>query len=413
MPVSQPVIACRSCGSTGLHPVLDLGSTPIANALLKLDADLSVEQSFPLAIVFCEACSLVQLGYELPADAIFTEDYPYYSSFSDALCKHAAEHANGLLAAGRAKAGDLVVEVASNDGYLLRSFLDSGVRVLGIDPSPGPAAAAEKVGVPTIVDFFGIRAARAIVAEHGQAQVICANNVMAHVPDLNDFVGGFAVLLAEGGVLTVENPSVEELIEHVEFDTIYHEHYCYFSCLAVDALMRRHGLFLNDVEFFENLHGGTLRWYMEKVERPSERLLARIAHERAQGMGNLDYYASFATRVHNGCEELKALVRSLKAEGHAIAGYGAAAKGSTLLNTLKMGTESLDYVVDRNTHKQGHLMPGVHVPVLDVTALVDQPVDYLLLLAWNFKDEIMRQQAAFAAAGGRFITPMPTPALLP
>jgi SAM-dependent methyltransferase len=403
---------CRSCGQGSLQLVLDLGETPIANALPKPDANLTEERSFPLAIVFCTNCALVQLGYELPADAIFTEDYPYYSSFSDALCQHAREHTEALLAAGRVQAGDLVVEVASNDGYLLKNFLGKGVRVLGIDPSPGPAKAAESIGVPTIVDFFGVSAAKQIVGEHGRAAAICANNVMAHVPNLNDFVEGFAILLDEDGVLTVENPSVEEMIDHVEFDTIYHEHYCYYSCLAVDALMRRHGMFLNDVEFFPSLHGGTLRWYVEKKHRPTERLLLRLEKERAKGMHQLAFYAQFAERVRVGSQALLALLKDLKKQGKTIAGYGAAAKGSTLLNTVGIGQDLLSYVVDRNTHKQGHLMPGVHVPIYDVTALQEKPVDYLLLLAWNFKDEIMRQQHSFADAGGRFITPMPTPQII-
>ncbi len=412
MTISTLVTNCRSCGSTGLETVIDLGKTPIANAILTLDADLSIEGTFPLVVAVCLACRLVQLLYQLPADAIFNAEYPYYSSFSDDLCRHANDHATNMISLRSLTESNFVVEVASNDGYMLRNFADKGVRVLGIDPSPGPAAEAEKVGVPTIVDFFGVEVATRVRAEHGPADVIMANNVMAHVPFLNDFVGGFAALLADDGVLTVENPSVSELIDKVEFDTIYHEHYCYFSCIAVDSLMKRHGLFLNDVEFFPNMHGGSLRWYMEKTERPTQRLLDRLADERARSLETTPYYASLASRVKQGSLELLDLLKKLKADGASIAGYGAAAKGSTLLNTIGIGSEYLDYVVDKNVHKQNHLMPGVHIPIYDVTALTEKPVDYLLLLAWNFKDEIMRQQSAFAERGGKFITPMPTPVVL-
>ena len=217
---------------------------------------------YPLAVVFCEDCALVQLAFVLPADVIFDADYPYYSSVSGALCRHAAEHVDRLIATRELDARSLAVEVASNDGYLLRNFVAAGIRTLGIDPSPGPAAAAEAIGVPTIVEFFGRGPADAIVERHGHADVIIANNVMAHVPDLDDFVGGFATLLADDGVLTVENPWVRDMVEHVEFDTIYHEHFSYFSCTSVNALMERHGLHLNDVEYFPSLHGGTLRWYI-------------------------------------------------------------------------------------------------------------------------------------------------------
>ena len=407
MTEATPVTNCRSCGGERLTRFLDLGSTPIANALVDPAADLTAERSYPLQVAVCADCTLVQLAAELPADAIFDADYPYYSSFSDALLRHSADHAKSLVALRGLDASSLVVEVASNDGYLLRNFNEQGIPVLGIDPSPGPAKAAQAIGVTTIVDFFGDALAQRLRSEGKRASVIIANNVMAHVPNLNDFVAGLATLLADNGLLTVENPYVKELIEHVEFDTVYHEHFCYFSCTAVDRLMRRHGLFLNDIEFFADLHGGTCRWHIEKVDRRTPRAAAYLDDEQARGMLEPSYYTDFSEAVHAGIGHLQALLRDLKADGKRIAAYGAAAKGSTLANTAGIGTETLEYVVDRNPHKQGHLMPGVHVPIVGPEAITDDPVDYLLLFAWNYKEEVMRQQHEFADRGGRFIIPLP------
>jgi SAM-dependent methyltransferase len=409
---SVKVTHCRSCGSSDLFNFLDLGRSPIANKILPLVDGLAQDHKFPLDVTFCRACSLVQLAHDMPADAIFTTDYPYYSSFSDSVCRSAKQHTDALIASRGLNSQSFVVEVASNDGYLLRNLKDAGIRVLGVEPSPGPARAAVEAGVPTEVVFFGCDTARDLVTRHGLADVIIANNVMAHVPDLNDFVGGFTILLADDGVLTVENPSVLELIQKVEFDTIYHEHYCYYSCMAVDVLMRRNGLFLNDVEFLPNMHGGTLRWFIGKKPAPTSRLLERLRAERTNGVGNEAYYASFGTTVKRACAELKTLLLDLKGKGHRIAAYGAAAKGCTLLNTLGIGTDVIDYVVDKNVHKQNHLMPGAHLPIVDPKRLYEDPVDYLLLLAWNYKDEIRSQQAAFAERGGRFIVPLPHPVVL-
>ena len=233
--------------------------------------------AIPLEVGFCESCTLVQLLYALPADAIFDDAYPYYSSFSEDLLAHSKEHVEGLIAAGRLGPERFLVEVASNDGYLLRHAKERGVRVLGIEPTAGPAAAARELGIPTLQAFFGRGMAADLRREHGPADVIVANNVMAHVPDLNGFVEGFRELIADDGLITIENPYVRDLLDHAEFDTIYHEHWCYFSCTAVDALMRRHGLFLNDVEYFPKLHGGTLRWHVSPVAAPTARAAAYLA----------------------------------------------------------------------------------------------------------------------------------------
>jgi hypothetical protein len=306
----------------------------------------------------------------------------------------------------------MVVELASNDGYLLRNFVAAGVPVLGIDPAPEQAAAAEAAGIPTLQEFFGPDVARTVRAGHGPADVIIANNVMAHVPDLNGFVAGMRILIADDGVITIENPYVRELVERCEFDTIYHEHFCYFSCTAVDGLMRRHGLFLNDVEYFPDLHGGTLRWHVGPREHPTATVRDYLDRESADAMNDFGYYTSFGDRVERVRGQLLELLQRLKADGARIAGYGAAAKGSTLLNYVGIDSALLDYVVDRNVHKQGLFMPGVHLPIRDPGTLSFDPPDYLLLLAWNFADEIGRQQRDYHDDGGRFIIPVPEPVIV-
>jgi SAM-dependent methyltransferase len=411
--VTQPdaiaVTVCRSCGGRELHEVLSLGDTPIANALVDPHNSPDTDAVFPLDIVFCATCALVQLGHELPAERIFDEEYPYYSSFSDELCAHAATHVDRLISARRLGPASLVVEVASNDGYLLRNVVAAGVPALGIDPAPGPAAAAEAIGVPTVVGFFGIDRANEMREAHGRADVIVANNVMAHVPDLNDFVGGFAALLGDDGLLTVENPYVRDLVEHVEFDTIYHEHYCYFSCSSVDALMTRHGLHLNDVEYFPDLHGGSLRWHIGRQPNRSLRCQQQLDAERAAGMPVIGYYERFAERVRTCQAELRDLLDELHRAGRRVAAYGAAAKGATLLNSTGIGRARIAYVVDRNVHKQGKLMPGCRLPIEPVDLLVEDKPDDVVLLAWNFANEIVAQQAAYLDTGGTFYVPVPRP----
>jgi SAM-dependent methyltransferase len=414
-PAGKPAVdgarvnACHSCGSSDLRMFLSLGNVPIANALLT-EADLALEEArYPLEVGFCGACSLVQLLYTLPAATIFDEAYPYFSSFSEDLLAHSREHVEGLIATGRLGPDRLLVEVASNDGYLLRHARQRGVPVLGIEPAPGPAAAARELGIPTLQAFFGRDLGAELRHEHGPADVIVANNVMAHVPDLNGFVAGLRTLIADDGLITIENPYVRDLLDHAEFDTIYHEHWCYFSCTAVDALMRRHGLHLNDVEYFPKLHGGTLRWHVSPVDARTPRAAAFLAEEQERGLTAFEAYARFGERVASIAEQLRSLLDGLHAEGRTIAAYGATAKGSTLVNFAGIGRDTLAFVADRNPHKQGHWTPGTRLPIVPAEALLEQQPDYVLLLAWNFADEIMRQQAEYRRRGGRFIVPIPWP----
>jgi SAM-dependent methyltransferase len=399
--------ACRSCGGRSLRQFLSLGKTPLADNLVPADRLDDEEPVFPLDVAFCPDCTLVQITEEVPAHTLFVDNYLYFSSFSDALVRHAKTHVDGLVGSRGLGSGSFAVELASNDGYLLKAFLPHGVRVLGVDPAPDQAQAAREAGVPTVQEFFGVELATRLREEHGAADVIIANNVMAHVPELNDFVGGMAALLADDGLITVENPWVKDLVEHGEFDTIYHEHFYYYSCTSVAALVRRHGMHLNHVEYFPDLHGGTLRWHIGKHQDVSPAAAEMLELERRSGVTEFAHYADFAARVEQTRADLRGLLTRLKDEGARVWAYGAAAKGSTLLNTTGIGTELVEAVVDRNTWKQGMHMPGTHQPIRAVEDLLVEQPDHCLLLAWNFADEILAQQAEYVARGGRFIRPVP------
>jgi SAM-dependent methyltransferase len=402
---------CRSCGASGLEPILDLGETPLADALVEESRLEAPEPFYPLQVAFCAACSLVQLLQTVSAETLFTQDYPYYSSFSDAVVEHARRNAERLIDAERLGEDSLVVELASNDGYLLRHFAKQGVPVLGIDPAEGPARAAREAGIPTLCAFFDGDLAACLVAEGKRADVVLGNNVLAHVPDLNGFVAGIGLLLAPHGVAVIEAPYVRDLIDRCEFDTIYHEHHCYFSVTALRQLFARHGLVLERVEHYP-VHGGSLRLFVRRQGEPDETVRRYLADEREHGLVGAGYYRDFAARVEGVKAALLTLLAKLKAEGARIAAYGAAAKGATLLNYVGVGTETIEYVVDRNVHKHGRYMPGVRLPIADPARLLDDRPDYVLLLAWNFADEILAQQDAYRRAGGRFIVPVPTPKVL-
>jgi SAM-dependent methyltransferase len=403
---------CRSCGSTELHTFLSLGKTPLSDNILTAEQLASPEPRFPLDVAYCPDCTLVQILEEVPEEQLFVDNYLYFSSFSDHLLEHSRAHALELVETRGLDEGSLVVEIASNDGYLLKNFAERGIRVFGVDPAPDQARAAREIGVPTLEEFFGTEMGHRIRAEHGPADVVIAKNVMAHVPALNDFVGGLAALVSDDGVVVVENPYVRDLVEHGEFDTIYHEHFYYYSCTAVDTLMRRHGLSLNHIEYFPDLHGGTLRWQMGKKVDVSPVVTDYLTRERETGMTTFDYYRDFAATVERIKTELLWLLQRLKGDGARIAAYGAAAKGSTLINYVGIGPELIDFVVDRNTYKQGKFMPGMHVPIKPPETLLEEQPDYCLLLAWNFTAEILRQQDEYVRRGGRFIRPVPTPEIL-
>lgn len=404
---------CRVCGRPGIVPFLDLGKLPLSDGLVRAENLNGPEASYALEVAFCPSCKICQILEDVAQEVLFPEDYPYFSSFSDHLLDHSRRHATNLLRTRQLGADDLVVELASNDGYLLKNFVEAGVAVLGIDPAPAQVRAANEQGVRSICRFFGLGLAVELLGKgEKQANVVIANNVCAHVPDLNGFVAGIKHLLAPGGLVTIENPYVRDLIAHCEFDTIYHEHLFYHSCTGIAGLMHRHGLHLNHVEYFAELHGGTLRYHVSHLEGRSETLERYLAAEHAEGLDSAAYYEGFATRVERLKSDLLDLLRGLRAQGHSIAAYGAAAKGSTMLNAVGIDTDLVSFVVDRNVHKHGMHMPGTHQPIRPVEALLSDRPDYTLLLAWNFKDEIMGQQAAYTESGGRWIVPVPEPRVL-
>ena len=391
---------------------LSLGDLPLADALVREEDLEQPEPRYPLDVAFCLDCALVQILEEVPPERLFVDNYLYFSSYSDALLAHSRAHAERLVAERGLGADSLVVEVGSNDGYLLRYVADAGVPVLGIDPAPDQADEAERMGIPTVREFFGEDLAGRLRLDGREADAIVANNVMAHTPDLNGFAGGLARLLAAGGVATIENPSVEDLVERCEFDTIYHEHFSYFSSTSVAALMGRYGLTLNRVEEFPELHGGTRRWWVSRDDTVEASARDALAHEREVGVDRPDFYRRFGGRVSTLREQLLGLLGELRRGGARIAAYGAAAKGATLLNACGIGTDLVEYVVDRNPHKVGRFMPGTHQPIRPVQTLLEEQPEAVLLLAWNFADEVLAQQAAYRSVGGRFVVPVPEPRLV-
>jgi SAM-dependent methyltransferase len=398
-------VRCRSCGADNLELILSLGETPLANALLTAQQRSQPEPRFPLDLVYCPACALVQITETVPPEQLFSH-YLYLSSFSDTMLQSAEEVANRLTDRRHLGPSSLVVELASNDGYLLQYYKRRQVPVLGIEPAANVAKVAQDRGIPTLVRFFGKEVAGELRDQGKSADVIHANNVLAHVADLNGFVAGIALLLKENGVAVIEVPHVKALVEHLEFDTIYHEHLCYYSLTALEPLFQRHGLTLVDVERLP-IHGGSLRFYASRTGARSEAVRQLLAEEAAAGVARFEFYRDFGQKVAGLRERLRRELASLKGEGKRLAAYGASAKGSTLLNYFGINGDTLDFVVDRSTVKQGYYTPGTHLPILPTQALLERRPDYVLLLSWNFADEILAQQAAYRQQGGRFIIPIP------
>lgn len=384
---------------------------PLANALLdRLPTPAQPEARYPLDVVVCPACALVQITETVPPEILF-KNYLYFSSTSKTMLDHAeksAENLRGKLHLGKES---LVMEAASNDGYLLQFFIRAGVPVLGIEPAGNVAKAANERGVPTRAMFFGLETARALKDEGRQADVFLANNVLAHVADLNGFAGGMAVILKQTGTAVVEVPHVGALIEKTEFDTIYHEHLCYFSLTALVRLFEAHGLKIVDVEKLQ-IHGGSIRLFARKTGEPGAAVGDLLREEAKQGLTGGAAWLDFSSKVSRLRDALKKILEEIRSKGKRTAAYGAAAKGAVMLNYAGIGVDLVEYVVDKNPHKQNRLMPGTHQPVFDTRHLAADPPDYLLILAWNIKDEIMKDTRDFQARGGRYIVPVPEPKIL-
>ncbi len=406
--------ACRSCGSPLQRTFVDLGRQPLANALLATPADVAAERRHPLHIRVCDACLLVQADAVVAPEEIFTE-YAYFSSYSDTWVDHARRFCQAAIERFDLDRGSRVVEVASNDGYLLRHFAGAGLDVLGIEPAANVAAVAQAAGIPTEVLFLGADTAAQLRDQGVQADLLVANNVMAHVPDLDGFLTGLATLLTPDGVLSVEVAHLQHLIEGVQFDTSDHEHHEYWSLWAAERALARRGLRVFDVETLPT-HGGSLRLLAchagaPRLDGPG---LARVrAQERSAGLDRIDAYAGFDGQVRRRVSQTRHFLDAARAEGRRVVGYGAAAKGSTLLNTLGASVRDVEYVVDRSPHKQGRLLPGSHIPVRSPEAVQEDRPELLLILAWNLVDEITASMSSIRGWGGRFVTTMPSVEVLP
>ncbi|WP_171172390.1 class I SAM-dependent methyltransferase [Ruegeria sp. HKCCA0370] len=405
--MTHPV--CRSCGAALTQTLVDLGLSPLANSYVPPERAGTACPRYPLHAWVCNDCYLVQVEDAVPADEIFNADYAYFSSYSDSWLAHARAYVEQMVDRLDLGPDDLVIEIASNDGYLLQYFVEKGIPVLGIEPSGSVAAAAEEKGVRTLVDYFGEALARKVAATEKPPVLIASANVLAHVPDINDFVAGIATLLTGDAVYTVEFPHLLNLIRDVQFDTIYHEHYSYLSLLAVEKIFAKAGLRVFDVEELPT-HGGSLRVFacLEGASHPEGPGLAKVrADEAAAQFDRPEGYMNFTIQVEALRDGLLAFLREANAKGDTIAAYGAAAKGNTLLNYAGIGPDLISYCVDRNPAKQNTLLPGSHIPVHGVEALRETPPDYVLILPWNIRDEVIGQLSDLKAHGTRFVTAVP------
>lgn len=389
--------------------------SPLCESFLRADQINAMEPFYPLMVWVCDRCFLVQLEAYVGGEAIFQE-YAYFSSYSESWLDHARRYTELVTRRFGLSSASTVVEVASNDGYLLQYFVQRGIPCFGIEPAANVAVAAEAKGVPTLVRFFGVETARALAAEGRMADLILGNNVLAQVPDLNDFVRGLKILLKPGGVITIEFPHLLRLMEDNQFDTIYHEHYSYFSLVTTDAILRAHGLALFDVEELPT-HGGSLRIYARHAEDGTKQCSTAVTdlleRETEAGVRTLAYYARFAEQVRETKRRLLTFLIDAKQAGKRIVGYGAPGKGNTLLNYCGIRTDFLDFTVDRNPYKHGRFLPGTHIPVHPPESLREAKPDYVLILPWNLKGEIMSQLAYIREWGGQFVVPIPRTEVLP
>lgn len=409
-PLATTAHHCRFCAEPLVHTFVDLGTSPLCQRHVTPARFNHAEAVYPLHVYVCGKCFLVQLPEYVAREEIFDGEYGYFSSFSDTWLRHAENYVSMMIPRFGLGSGSKVVEVASNDGYLLQFFVKAGVPVLGVEPTENTAAAAIKKGVPTLTKFFGKQTARELKASDGMADVILGNNVLAHVPDINDFVGGMKILLAEQGVVTMEFPQLLHLIEQNYWDTIYHEHFSYLSFTTVEQIFAHHGLVLFDVDDLPT-HGGSIRIYARHSDDTTKPVHARVAamkeRERSAGHFDLDYYFNFGERVKESKRALLEFLIAAKRAGKRVAAYGAPGKGNTLLNYCGIRTDFIDYTVDRSPHKQGNYLPGTRIPIHSPDKVSETQPDYLLLLPWNLKDEIVRQMAHIRAWGGKFVVPIP------
>lgn len=404
---------CRACGSESLRKFVSLGPTPLANSFIDDETGFEAERFYPLDVYFCEGCSLVQLADVVDPEIMF-RDYIYVTGTSETIVEHNREYAETLSELLMLGSGDLVIEAASNNGNLLAHFKDRGIQVLGVEPAVNIARMANDAGIRTVNRFFNLEAAREIREEFGEAKAVIGNNVLAHVDETIDFLNGCRHLLASGGLVVVEVPYLEEFVERIEYDTVYHEHLCYFSVTSLKTLFENAGLAIVRIDRLP-IHGGSLRVYGGRKEDHrghADEVLEAASLERNKGFTDLGTYREFAEKVEAHKDDLIELLRDLKARGKSVAAYGAPAKGNTLLNYCGIGTDLVSFTVDRNPLKVGKYTPGAHLPVLPVSALLERRPDYVLILAWNFADEIMRQQSEYAEMGGRFIIPIPHPRIV-
>jgi hypothetical protein len=406
---------CRFCAAVLQHTFVDLGATPLCESYVSPERYYEAEPFYALRAYVCAACYLVQLEALIAPDAVFTE-YAYFSSYSDTWVAHARRYTEAAVERFGLGAGSLVVELGSNDGYLLQHFSARGIPVLGVEPAANIAAAASAKGIRTLVRFFGAGVARELVAAERHADLVVANNVLAQVPDLHDFVAGIALLLARRGVATLEVPHLLRLLEENQFDTIYHEHFSYFSFLTAQQIFAHHGLRCFDVDELST-HGGSLRFYLchsDDETRPTSGAVAALAQrERAAALDRLEGYTAFAERVRETKRAILAFLIDVKRRGQTVVGYGAPGKGNTLLNYCGVRTDFIDYTVDRNPYKQGKFLPGTRIPIHAPERIAATRPDYVFVLPWNLQDEIIEQLRGIRAWGGRFVIPIPTLKVLP